>query len=217
MLRESVKSRLEDYLTTIYRLEEVFGNAKITDISRELKVSPATVSKIMRKCEEKNLVKRRKYRYVELTNRGRKIAEQIIRKHRIVEVFLSSTLGFNELESHQFAHYLEHLPDVVIERIYVLIGKPGYCPHGNIIPGSNINISNNIICLTNANKDQKCIVKRISGEFIDVLKNLYRLGIKIGSTIRIIENTVDSVILELDNALHINIPNYFARFVFVEC
>ncbi|MEM2024730.1 MAG: metal-dependent transcriptional regulator [Desulfurococcaceae archaeon] len=128
------RQRYEDYLVTIYRLEEALGEAKTSDIARELKVSPATVSKVIRQLESKGFVKREKYHYVKLIGRGRKIAELVVRKHRIAEVFLSNILGFNELDSHSYAHYLEHLPDVVIEKLYAYTNYPQYCPHGNDIP-----------------------------------------------------------------------------------
>lgn len=210
------KPRTEDYLATIYRLEESIGFAKITDISRELGVTPATVSKIIKKLKEKNLVKWVKYRYVELTNEGRKMAEQIIRRHRIAEAFLFRVLGFNEIESHQYAHYLEHLPDVIIERMFIAIGKPSKCPHGNTIPGGMVE-HEDLVSLVNAKVGQICIVKRISGEFIKVLTYLHNVGIRVNRSIEIIGYSDEGVMLKLDNDESIEIPIYFARFVFVKC
>lgn len=213
---EISRSRVEDYLTIIYRLEEALGVTRITDISRELKVSPATVSKIVGKLEKRNLVKRIKYRYVQLTNEGKKIAEQIIRKHRIAEVFLSKMLGFDEVESHLYAHYLEHLPDVVVERIFVLVGKPDRCPHGNIIPGTE-EVEEDIVSLGSVEKGQTCVIKRIAGEFIDVLEYLHNLGIRIGDAVMVVESNDRCVKLKNISGLLIEIPSYYIRFVFVKC
>lgn len=209
------KPRSEDYLATIYRLEESVGFAKITDISKELGVRPATASKVIKKLEEKNWVKWVKYKYVELTSEGRRLAEQIIRRHRIAEVFLFHVLGFNEIESHQYAHYLEHLPEVVIERMFIVAGKPHKCPHGNAIPGNTVE-PEELVNLTNVNIGQICIVKRISGEFMRVLTYLYNTGIKIDEPIKIVGYSDKGVLIKLDNN-YIEIPMYFARFVFVRC
>lgn len=216
VVTEISKVRLEDYLTTIYRFEEALGIVRTTDISRELGVSPATVSKIIKKLEDKNLVKRVKYKYVQLTDEGKRIAEQIIRKHRIAEAFLYTVLGFNELDSHRYAHHLEHLPDVIIERIFDVIGRPSRCPHGNIIPGGET-IDEALVSLDNIENSKICTIKRIAGELINVLEHLYKLGVTINSTIIVIEHTDRSVIIELINGLRVEIPNYFARFVFAKC
>lgn len=209
-------SRVHDYLTTIYRLEEALGIAKTTEISKELGVSPATVSKIIKKLEERNLVKRVKYKYIKLTEEGRKIAEQIIRKHRISEVFLVNMLGFNEIDAHIYAHYLEHLPDIIIEKMYNATGKPSKCPHGNPIPGIT-QLANKLISLSNTKKDQKCTIHQIAGEFLEILRYLHNLGIRIGDTTRVLEHTNKEVVLEINETLRVEIPIYLARYVFVKC
>ena len=88
-----VTSAVEDYLVTIYRLEEAFGMARTTIIAKELNVKPGTVSKIVSKLELKGLVERTKYRGVKLTKEGRRIAEKIVWKHRIIERFLYDYVG----------------------------------------------------------------------------------------------------------------------------
>ncbi|MEM1639025.1 MAG: metal-dependent transcriptional regulator [Desulfurococcaceae archaeon] len=208
--------RVEDYLTTIYRLEEALDEARITDISRELKVSPATVSKIIGKLEERNLVIRVKYRGVKLTEKGRSLAERIIRKHRIAEVFLLKILGFDEVESHQYAHYLEHLPDIIVERMYESVGKPPLCPHGNKIPGTTSTMPK-LIKLTETQPHQVCIVKRIAGEFADVLEYVHGIGIKVGASISVLKHTDERIIVKLQNNSESEIPFYIARFIYVEC
>lgn len=208
--------RVEDYLTTIYRLEEALGIARTTDISRELGVTPATVSKVIKKLEEKNFVKRVRYKYVTLTDDGRKLAEQIIRKHRISEVFLVKILGFNDVEAHMYAHYLEHLPDVVIERAFEVIGKPSMCPHGNPIPGVE-RYKEELETLSTADIHQKCVVQRIAGEFVNILTYLHSLGIRIGSSITITRRGQRYVFVELENGSSIELPIYIARYIYVKC
>lgn len=212
------RTQLEDYLTTIYRLEEALGFAKITDISRELRVSPATVSKTIKRLEGKNLVEREKYRFVKLTSAGRRIAEHIVRKHRIAEVFLFSVLGFNDLESHIYAHYLEHLPDIVIERLFVVMGKPAVCPHGNDIPGA-VKPSNvgELVNLNSAKTGQVCVIMRVAGEFLETLEYLHSAGLSVHTSVKIVDRNVDKVVVEVYGNHRVDVPSYIARFVHVKC
>jgi len=177
---------VEDYLTTIYRLEEIYGYAKTTHIAKELNVKPATVTKVINKLVNKGLVTRVKYRGMKLTKKGRVIAEKIIRKHRILEVFLSDFLGFNLYESHRLAHQLEHMPDKLVERIYEKLGKPSLCPHGNLIPGAEGGELPKAISLWEATEGKCYKVLRIAGELNYVLSKLNDIGIDIGTVIKLL-------------------------------
>jgi len=127
---------LHDYLLTIYRLEEVFGEARTVEISKMLKVTPATVSKTIKRLAEAGYVVWTPYEGVKLTEAGRRLAERAVRKHRTAEHFLANRLGFGLEEVHRLAHMLEHMPDEFFEKLYEFLGRPSKCPHGNPIPGS---------------------------------------------------------------------------------
>ncbi|ABM80035.1 metal-dependent transcriptional regulator [Hyperthermus butylicus] len=135
---EAATTALEDYLVTIYKLEETLGAARTTLIAKELGVKPATVSKILTKLEAEGYVVREKYRGARLTGLGRRIAERIIWKHRVIERFLHDYVGLDPLRAHRYAHMMEHLPDEIIDRIYERLGRPGTCPMGNPIPGAKV-------------------------------------------------------------------------------
>lgn len=213
------KRRYEDYLTTIYRLEEALGEAKTGDIARELKVSPATVSKVLRQLESKGLVERVKYHHVRLVGRGREIAELVVRKHRIAEVFLADVLGFNELDSHSYAHYLEHLPDIIIERLYAYTNYPQHCPHGNRIPSSSSGEAKEagLSALSNVLEGETCTVAKIGGEFTEILEFLYKEGIKIGVALTVAKRGPQGVLVKLNDNRIREIPYYVARFVHLKC
>lgn len=115
---------VEDYVLTIYRLEILCGSARTTQIARELKIREGTVSKVLKKLQAGGLVVLNRYRGVRLTDAGRKIAERILRKHAVLETFLSNYLGFDLIKAHYLAHRMEHLPDEVVEAIYVKLGSP---------------------------------------------------------------------------------------------
>ena len=211
------KARNEDYLTTIYRLREAFGFVRISDIAYELSVRPATVSKVISRLEKRGLVSREKYHYVYLTEAGEEVAERIIRKHRISENFLSKILGFDEYESHYYAHYLEHLPDEVIERIYELLGRPDKCPHGNPLPREKIESETKLIKLSKAETGSRCVIKRLVGELRRVLEFAKNHSIKIGDEITIISSSGGVVIISLRNNSRIEVPLEVSELILVEC
>ncbi|MDW7970081.1 MAG: metal-dependent transcriptional regulator [Sulfolobales archaeon] len=191
----------DDYITTIYRLLEVYGRAKTTLISKELGTKPATVSKILKYLENKGLVKRVKYRDISLTDRGLKVAKPIIRKHRIAEVFLNEFLGFDLYHSHLYAHKFEHLPDEVIERIYVKFGSPDVCPHGNSIKFLDYDYLKDGRRLSEVDEGSVAELVRIVGELSDVLKEISRLGLRIGSRVRIIKKDVSSIVIGVNDSI----------------
>jgi DtxR family Mn-dependent transcriptional regulator len=210
-----LSARMEDYLTTIYRVREALGVVRVVDIARELHVSYATTSKILEKLEKQSLVKRVKYHYVDLTETGREIAEKVIRKHRIAEQFLVKTLGLNDLESHYYAHYLEHLPDELISKIHSYLGYPTTCPHGNPIPGYTVTYDT--IRLTEVNEGEECIVKRLLGELSILLEFTSRYSIRVGVGVVVVSKTSSSIKISLNRGVEVEVPRRIARLIMVEC
>ncbi len=177
---------LQDYLSTIYRLEEIYGVAKTCMIASELDVTPATVSKMLLRLNKLGFVNYDKYRGATLTEKGREVAENIIRKHRICECFLRFALDFSISESHIYAHIMEHLPDTIIDRIFELSGKPRCCPHGNPIPG----VEKTLMYREDHSLDEiagPCRVRvvRILGELKRTLEFLEKSKIEVGTVLEI--------------------------------
>jgi len=197
-LNINVSDVLEDYMVTIYRLEEVFGAAKTTCIAKELNVKPATVTKVVKRLEDKGLVKRIKYYSIILTDEGRRIAESIIRRHRILEAFLKDYLGFNNYESHSLAHKLEHMPSILIERIYERLGKPSLCPHGNPIPGAKANILE-CISLNDAEENKSYVIVRVAGELRSTIKTLKTYNLDVGSKVKVLEKSKYYTLIRLED------------------
>lgn len=197
-MRPLVKSSgLDDYLTTIYRLMEVYGCARTTKISEELGVTPATTSKLIRYLERKGLVKRVKYGGITLTEDGLEIAIRTIRKHRVAEVFLRDFLGVDLLHAHVYAHLLEHLPDDLINKIYVKLGNPTICPHGNTINVSFRRVGENSIKLDEVEVGAEVVITRIIGELTQALKELNQLGLSIGSKVRVVGRSTALLFIEI--------------------
>jgi DtxR family transcriptional regulator, Mn-dependent transcriptional regulator len=126
---------VEDYAKAIYRLEERDGSASTNGLAALLDVKPGSVSGMLRKLDTLGLVEHERYRGVRLTEKGRRVALEVIRHHRLLELFLVQNLGMTEDEVHAEAEVLEHaLSEELEELIARKLGDPTVDPHGDPIP-----------------------------------------------------------------------------------
>ncbi len=126
---------VEDYLKVIYHLSSQGGFAATSDIAASLDVSPPSVSGMVKRLSETGLIEHVPYRGVQLTNQGRRAALRMIRRHRVLEVYLTQQLGYDWDGVHDEAERLEHaVSDELIERMAGALGDPRYDPHGAPIP-----------------------------------------------------------------------------------
>ena len=131
-------------LKAVYRLSGPHRGGRATeahtgDLAGALGVSPATATATVKRLAERNLLDHRPYRGVELTRKGRRAAVAAIRRHRIVERFLSDMLGYAWNEADRLARSFEHeLPAEVEERLFVALDRPSSCPHGFPIPEAEV-------------------------------------------------------------------------------
>ncbi|MBL0357329.1 MAG: metal-dependent transcriptional regulator [Chitinophagaceae bacterium] len=128
----------ENYLKAIYKLHEKSGNMVTTSaLAETLKVSAASVTDFIKKIASKKLVSYEKSKGVKLTDKGRLIAVNIIRKHRLWEVWLVNKLEFKWDEVHEIAEQLEHIiSDDLVDHLDKHLGYPTADPHGDLIPDS---------------------------------------------------------------------------------
>jgi len=126
---------VEDYLKAIYHLSSQGGFATTSDIAALLEVAPPSVSGMVKRLSETGLIEHVPYRGVQLTAQGRRAALRMIRRHRVLEVYLSQQLGYDWDGVHTEAERLEHaVSDELIERMAKALGDPQYDPHGAPIP-----------------------------------------------------------------------------------
>jgi len=147
--KKKVTTSKEDYLKAIWTLSERGAEQKsetaTRDLAEHLSVSPPAVSRMLKQMEQQSLVAHTPYYGVRLTDKGRKIAIRIVRRHRLLELFLVKTLGYDEHSVHDEAERLEHhISDEFETRIDALLGFPKKCPHGSPIPSraGNFQVSN---------------------------------------------------------------------------
>jgi len=196
-----ISEPLENYLKEIYELEELKGHARVSDLILIFGVSPGTISSALAKLERMNLVTR-KDRKINLTEEGRKLAERLIRAHRLSERLLTDIIGIDWVRAHEIAHRLEHVwPDDVLERLDEILGRPRTCPHGHPIPGRVGKVEG--VKLSEARPGKYRVVMIIREEEW-VLRRALELGLFPGKEVRVMDKgkiEVDGKVHEIENAL----------------
>jgi DtxR family transcriptional regulator, Mn-dependent transcriptional regulator len=134
----SPSTSVGDYLKAVWELAvDSGGVASTKDVAARLSVSPASVSNMFARLQEMGLVRYERYRGTTLTERGQKEALRLVRRHRLIEIFLLEHLGYDWQEVHDEAERLEHaVSDGFTERLAALLGHPDHDPHGDPIPSA---------------------------------------------------------------------------------
>ncbi len=127
----------EDYIRTIFVLSEDSDDKAVRqiDIAKKLNLNKASVSEMVKKLMLQGYVNSERYSKLSLTKKGFIFGKEIIRKHRIMEVFLVEVLGLDKDKAHIEAHKIEHcISAEIIERLYIILGRPVKSPTEKIIP-----------------------------------------------------------------------------------
>ena len=182
MLDEIKKSdSIEDYLKTIYELTQNYGGATTSKIADALNVTPASVSGMIKKLAALSppLIKYQKHRGVVLTEAGRKVALEVIRYHRLLELFLKELLGFSWDEVDEEADKLEHVISTeMAERIAQALGNPAFDPHGDPIPTRDLRMpEHEFVCLSSLRPKQNAVIRRVRDTDPALLRYLSGKGI----------------------------------------
>jgi DtxR family Mn-dependent transcriptional regulator len=192
----------ENYLKAIFRISQN-ADVKITPtaIAEMLKNNPASVIDMIKKLSDKKLIDYDKREGVKLTESGLNDAIQIVRKHRLWEVFLLEKLNYNWDEIHDIAEELEHIQDdTLADRLDKFLGFPEYDPHGDPIPKANGKVPKSFsVTLANVKDGATCRVAAVKDTSSTFLQYLLKLNIGIGTSIRLIEK------IPFDNSLVISI------------
>ncbi len=209
----------ENYLKTIYLLGSGGNKISPTAIADALQNNPASVIDMLKKLTDKKLIIYDKKKGARLTASGIKAAIEIVRKHRLWEVFLLEKLGYKWDEIHSIAEQLEHIgnPELA-DRLEKFLGFPDYDPHGDPIPKADGKIADafkTMLGEVETGKQYSVVaVKDTSAAFLNYLQ---KLGIGIGSRIKVIEKIPfdGSLIVQIGKNLNTTISNKFAENVLV--
>ncbi|WP_268034001.1 metal-dependent transcriptional regulator [Algoriphagus sp. PAP.12] len=194
----------ENYLKAIYHLSEGGSKSVSTnDIAGEMKTKPASVSDMLRKLSDKEVIEYRKYYGVHITEEGKKRALQTIRKHRLWEVFLVDKLNFAWDEVHEVAEELEHIQSpLLIQRLDAYLNYPKFDPHGDPIPDEYGDVrARPRVPLNEMDLDQTGQIVAVKDSSAAFLRYLDKVGAYIGARIKILDR------VEFDGSLEILVDN----------
>lgn len=186
----TISSAVEDYAKAIYALEGAAGDAVTTNaLAARLGVTPASASGMVKRLCELGLVEHQPYRGVSLTDDGRRVALEVMRHHRLLELYLVQSLGVPWDRVHAEAEVLEHvLSDELEDLIAAKLGNPTHDPHGDPIPTRDLTIDEPPTeALTDLEPGAQGTFTRVSDSDPDMLRFLAERGIAPGATFEVID------------------------------
>ncbi|WBX71475.1 metal-dependent transcriptional regulator [Tenacibaculum retecalamus] len=210
----------ENYIKTIYHLAAISDKGISTNaIAKRLKTKASSVTDMIKKLSDKEVVVYKKYQGVTLTELGKKTAASIIRKHRLWEVFLVEKLNFSWDEVHEVAEQLEHIKSPkLIDELDAFLGHPKRDPHGDPIPDKDGNlpqIKKSLLATLQKNEKGVCVgVNDTSSEF---LRFLDKQEIGLGLNIEVLDKEPfdDSFLVKI-NEKEMTISNKVANNIYIQ-
>lgn len=193
---------VENYVKAIYQAcaENRSETATTGDIARRLAVTPGSVTAMLQRLDETDLVKYQTHRGVRLTDQGTQLALRVLRRHRLIELFLSKTLGMSWDEIHEEAERIEHAAsDRLVDRIDHFLGRPKSDPHGDPIPNADGTLRTDrgeplSECLGNT----RFVLQRVLDQSPDFLRYLSQGGFAVGQIATVLENHPSAGVVTVD-------------------
>lgn len=216
--RPVISHAMEDYLKAIYELSRFKDRVSTSQLAERLECTPASVTNMLQKLSSLNLVAYARYRGVKLTSAGTKVALEVLRHHRLIELYLSEVLGYSWDKVHAEADRLEHVISEEFEdKIDKALGFPSKDPHGDPIPTRDGQIlDNDGLTLWEAGEGQLLQIQRVSDRDSEALRHLAGLGIYPQARCRVLKRAPFNgpIHISLDDQEHI-LSEEIARQVFV--
>ena len=208
----------EDYLKALYQLHGDQRPVPTRELAQRLGISSPSVSEMVARLSAQGLVEHDRYRGQQLTREGRRVALELVRHHRLLEMFLVQVLGYSWDEVHEEAERLEHvISERMEERIFELLGRPEIDPHGHAIPtlGGKVRAVSTRT-LVESSVGEKLVVQGVSDDDAGKLRELDRRGLRPGTRVDVVAGS------EFDGPIEIrlkgrreSLPLGLARAVFV--
>ena len=194
---------VQNYVKAIYQvgLGSDDGTASTGKLARYLELTPGTVTSMLRRLAEMNLVDYRAHRGARLTEQGREAALRVVRRHRLIELFLAHTLGLPWDEVHQEAENLEHaVSDRLIDRIDEVLDFPDRDPHGDPIPNRDGALrSSEGQSLARCTAGTRFVLIRVPDHSAEFLRYLADNGLTVGATATVVENRAEAGVITVEN------------------
>lgn len=203
-------STVEDYLKLIYVEEQkTDGRVAMGRLAAALNVAPGTVTAMMKTLAASELVEYEPYAGVRLTDPGRKLALHVLRRHRLIELFLVQVLKMDWSEVHDEAEHLEHAAsDRLIERIDEMLGRPTVDPHGDPIPDPTGELEKRDLSdLASWPAGSRLQVARVGDQDADFLRLAERSGLMPGRYLTVVErdDAADTLVLETEDGKRVSL------------
>jgi DtxR family Mn-dependent transcriptional regulator len=196
-------STVEDYLKLVFlEGQESGGRVSMGTIATALRVAPGTVTAMMKTLSSSGLVEYEPYAGVRLTPSGRQLALHVLRRHRLIELFLVQILGMDWSEVHEEADLLEHAAsDRLVEHIDEILGYPKVDPHGDPIPDSRGEVDEaDNEALLRCTPGSHYVVARVGSQEADFLRLVDRSGLRPGRPLRFVKHDPVAETVELETA-----------------
>jgi DtxR family Mn-dependent transcriptional regulator len=179
---------VEDYLKAIFEIENATSAAGTNEIAQALGIAPASVTGMLRRLSELGLISYERYHGVRLSDLGRRAALRTIRRHRVIEAYLTKALGYPWDRVHEEAERLEHAAsDDLIDRMAAAIGEPATDPHGAPIPTREGTVdAPTLLALVDVPVGQVVRVRRVGDRDPERLRYLAQLGVTPGTDVRVV-------------------------------
>jgi len=191
----------ENYIKTIYHLQQESGLVNTNSLAAEMQTRPASVTDMLKKLKAKKLLQYERYKGFRLNEAGKKAALDVVRKHRLWEYFLSAHLKFDWDKVHSIAEELEHISnDELIQRLDNFLGNPSFDPHGDPIPDKNGKIPViSQLSLADIPLKKTVTVSSVSNQTVQMLEMLKHYHIALGTQITVFRH------FEFDGSLEIKV------------
>lgn len=219
MRQRVVTSTAEDYLKAVLKLEDMNEKVSTSKVARRLDVVDGTVTDMLRKLRSAGLLEYTPYYGAALTPKGRAIALKIVRRHRLIELFLHQIMGYGWEQVHDEAERLEHaVSDFFVERIDILMNHPTQDPHGEAIPDARgFREPEHDVCLASAEPGPYTI-RRVTSSNAALLEYLGKQGLLPARTLSLVsrapfDGPLEILLTQTDSPRHIGVE--VAKYVFV--
>lgn len=179
---------VEDYIKRVYEIQAEAGKVSTTSLAQRMAVSPASATGMIKRLAEMGLITHEPYQGVRLTPAGEKIAMSVLRRHRVLELFLHRILDMPWDEVHDEAEQLEHaISENVIDRMDQVMGNPDADPHGALIPSAAGDIpKRDTMPLANVEPGQSIRILQVSDRDCEMLRYLGERGLYPGTDLAVI-------------------------------
>lgn len=218
---ENISQTEENYLKAIFKISEKTGrNASTNGIAKAMQTSAASVTDMIKRLSEKELINYEKYKGVTLTPAGNKIATSLIRKHRLWEVFLVDKLSFSWDAIHEIAEQLEHIKSSsLIERLDDFLNNPKFDPHGDPIPDADGNFAfRKQILLSELEPGERGVIVGVQEHSPTFLQYLDQMKLVLGVKVKVVERFEydESIKVELKKSKPLTLSKKVSQNLYVQ-